>query len=128
MEDYTYLLGFIPRGMFAFMVFFSAIGVIIALLIDSTRRNPESKNTPVKFSGWFLVKDNWKTITLTVLAILITLRFAGSLFPDQFVGDDLASPLGQEKWMFGSFLIGLLYNTILQRIKEKAEILKVKRD
>lgn len=127
-ENYSFLLGFIPGEMFAYMVFFAAVGIAIALLADSTRRNPESKSTPTKFSTWFLIKDNWKTILLTVLVVLGTLRFAGSLFPGQFIDAELSSPLGTEKWLFGSMTIGILYNTLLQRLKEKAEILKVKRD
>jgi len=127
MENYTFLLGFIPREMFIFMVFFAALGVVIALLVDSTNRNPSSTRTPEKFSFLFLLKDNWKTIILTALAVLVTLRFAGSLFPGQFLDSELNSPMGTEKWLFGSLMIGFLYNTLLQKLKEKSEILKVNR-
>jgi hypothetical protein len=127
MENYSYLLGFIPVTLFLAMVFFASIGVLMALLVDAQKRDQTSKNTPVKFSFWFLLKDNWKTILLTALAVLITLRFAGSVFPDQFTNEDLSSPLGKEKWLFGSLLIGFLYNSLLQFLKEKSELLKVKR-
>jgi hypothetical protein len=98
MENYSYFLGFIPWTMFLAMVFFAALGVIMALLLDSQKRDQNSTSTPVKFSFKFLLKDNWKTIVLTFLAVLLTLRFAGWVFPDQFTNDDLASPLGKEKW------------------------------
>ena len=127
MENYSYLLGFIPASLFLAMIFFASIGVFMALLVDAQKRNQNSTSTPVKFSFLFLLKDNWKTILLTALAVLITLRFAGSVFPDQFTNDDLASPLGKEKWLFGSLLIGFLYNSLLQFLKEKSELLKVKR-
>lgn len=99
----------------------------MALLIDSTKRDQASKSTPVKFSFWFLIKDNWKTILLTALAVLVSLRFAPILFPDQFSSENLSSPLGTDKWLFGSLLIGLLYNTLLQIWKQKADFLKAKR-
>ncbi len=127
MENYSYLLGIVPLSMFMAMVAFAIVGIVMALLIDSTRRDQTSPNTPVKFSFLFLLKDNWKTILLTALAVLATLRFAPLLFPDQFTNEGLDSPLGKEKWLFGSLLIGLLYNTILQIWKDKADILKAKR-
>jgi len=127
MENYTFLLGFIPLEMFLYMFFFASVGVVLALLADSLKRNKASKNTPEKFSFLFLVKDNWKTIVLTILLILVSLRFAGSLFPTQFTDADLASPIGKEKWLFGSLIIGFMYNTLLQVLKQKSEILKAKR-
>ena len=109
------------------MIFFATIGVLMALLLDSQKRDQASINTPVKFSFLFLLKDNWKTIVLTFLAILVTLRFASSLFPDQFTINELDMPLTKEKWLFGSLLVGFLYNSLLQFLKEKSELLKVKR-
>jgi hypothetical protein len=127
MENYTFALGFIPIEMFLYMFFFAIIGVFLALLADSLKRNKESKNTPEKYSIIFLIKDNWKTITLTILLILVSLRFAGSLFPTQFTDADLASPVGKEKWLFGSLIIGFMYNTLLQVLKQKSDMLKAKR-
>jgi len=127
MENYSYLLGIVPLSMFLAMVVFSAIGVAMALLIDAQKRDQNSKNTPVKFSFFFLLKDNWKTILLTFLAVLVTLRFAPLLFPDQFTTEGLDSPLVKEKWLLGSLFVGLLYNSLLQFLKEKSELLKVKR-
>ncbi len=127
METYSYFYGVVPSGMFLAMVAFAAIGVTMALLGDATTRDQNSPNTPAKFSFWFLLKDNWKTILLSFLAVLLTLRFAPLLFPDQFLTDVLDNPMGKEKWLFGSFAIGLVYNSLLQFLKSKAEILKVKR-
>lgn len=128
MENYSTLLGFIPEKMFLAMMFFATIGVVIALLVDATKRNQNSKSTPEKFNFWFLITDNWKTILLTCLLILVTIRFAGSLFPQQFIDSDLSSATGKEKWLFGSLLIGFSFNSLLQNIKQKSAFLKAKRD
>jgi mannose/fructose/N-acetylgalactosamine-specific phosphotransferase system component IIC len=128
MQTYSLLLGYIPAVMFLAMIGFAAVGVAMALLIDSQKRDQNSKNTPVKFSFRFLLKDNWKTIVLTFLAILVTLRFVAWLFPGQFTVESLDTPAVKEKWLFGSFLIGIGYNTLLQYLKDKADLLKVKRD
>ena len=127
METYSYVFGVVPQGMFIAMVVFAAIGVTMALLLDAQTRDQNSANTPKKFSFWFLIKDNWKTILLSILAVLVTLRFAPLLFPDQFTTDSLNELAGKEKWLFGSLCIGLVYNGLLQILKSKAEILKVKR-
>ena len=125
--NYTTLLGFIPAGFFAAMIFFASVGVGIALLIDATKRDQTSKSTPVKFNAWFLLKDNWKTILLTFLLILVSLRFAGTVFPQQFTDAELSSDTGKEKWLFGSLAIGLAYNSLLQYLKQKTDFLKAKR-
>ena len=97
MENYSFILGFLTLKLFLAMVLFASVGIVISLLIDSKSRDKASPATPVKFSIWFLLKDNWKTILLTVLVVLMTLRFATSFFPDQFIGSDVATPEGLEK-------------------------------
>jgi len=126
-QNYSYLLGFIPGGMFLAMIFFAAIGVFIRLLVDATGRDQNSPNTPVKFKFGFLLKDNWKTIALSVVLILVTLRFAASVFETHFSVEALAKSVGQEKWLFGSLVIGFIYNSLAQYLKEHADFLKVKR-
>jgi hypothetical protein len=127
MENYSYIFGVVQPGMFIAMVIFSAIGVTMALLGDAQTRDQNSPSTPEKFSFLFLLKDNWKTILLSFLAVILSLRFAPILFPDQFTTDALSDFMGKEKWLFGSFMIGLLFNGLLQLLKSKADILKVKR-
>ena len=109
------------------MCFFAIVGITISLLIDAQTRNQSSVKTPEKFSWKFLLKDNWKTIVLTALVVLMTLRFVTSFFPDQFSGEDVSSPKGLEKWMFGSLLIGLSFNQLIQVWKKRSEWLKVER-
>jgi hypothetical protein len=127
MENYNYLLGFLNPLLFGTMVLFSALGIAISLLWDAQGRDQSSVHTPEKFSLKFLLRDNWKTIVVTILVVLLTLRFAPNLFPDQFKGEDIGQPAGVEKWLFGSFLIGLVYNQLVQFLKKKISILNVER-
>ena len=127
MENYNYILGFLPVGMFFSMLLFATIGIAIRLLFDAQKRDQSSVNTPRKFSIMFLLRDNWKTILATFLTVLVTLRFLPSVFPGQFSGGDLANPEGIEKWLAGSLFVGILYNHLWQILKKRAEILKVKR-
>jgi hypothetical protein len=127
MEKYNYLLGFVSLQLFLTMVFFATIGITLSLLWDGHKRNPDSPNTPQKFSFWFLLKDNWRTIIATILLVLVTIRFATSFFPNQFKGDEVVTPEGIEKWLFGSLLIGLAWNQLAQFLKKKIPILNVER-
>jgi hypothetical protein len=127
MENYNYLLGFLNPLLFGTMVLFAALGIAISLLWDAQSRDQNSPNTPVKFSFKFLLKDNWKTILTTAIAVLVTLRFAPLLFPDQFKVDATGDPKAVEWFLFGSFGIGLLYNQLVQFLKKKISILNVER-
>lgn len=127
MENYTFILGYLTTKMFLAMCLFSILGIVMSLLIDSLQRNKESLNTPRKFDFWFLIKDNWKAILLTVLAVLVSIRFSSSLFPGQFIGEEAGTPDGIEKWLFGSLGIGLGYNQLVQTLKKKTSFLQVKR-
>jgi len=127
MEHYSLLLGYIPATMFIAMVLFAAIGVSIRLLIDAVGRNQNSPATPYKFSILFLLRDNWKTILLTFIAILVVLRFAASIFDEQFTAENLDLPATKEKWLFGSLMVGIAFNHVIQILKEKSDLLKVKR-
>jgi len=127
MENYSLVLGFLSLKVFLVMILFSVIGIAISLLVDSQKRNQASTSTPKEFSFVFLLKDNWKSIVLTALVVLVTLRFAASLFPDQFNGNVVGTPEGLEKWLFGSLLIGLGYNQLIQILKKRARMLQVKR-
>lgn len=127
MENYSYIFGLAPTGLFIAELIFALIGMLMALLGDAQTRDQNSISTPQKFSFWFLIKDNWKTIILSLLAVLITLRFAPLLFSDQFTTESLDKPLGKEKWLLGSFFIGLAFNGLLQFLKDKSAILKVRK-
>ena len=127
MENYSLLLGYLSLKMFLAMILFAAVGIGISLLLDSQKRDQTSTNTPEKFSFKFLLRDNWKSIVLTAIVVLVTLRFASSLFPAQFVGDTVGTPEGLDKWIFGSLLIGIGYNQLIQVLKKRAKMLQTPR-
>jgi hypothetical protein len=127
MENFSYIFGIVPKAMFTAMLLFSLVGVITALLIDSQKRDQNSASTPKQFSWVFLLKDNWKTIMLSVICVVITLRFAPLLVPDYFTMDALDTPRGIDKWLFGAWGIGLTYNSLAQFLKDKWDMLKVRK-
>jgi hypothetical protein len=127
METHSFLLGFLSLKLFLAMLLFAGLGIAVSLLIHAQKRDQTSKNTPEKFSFLFLLKDNWKSIVLTALIVILTLRFATSFFPQQFTGDEVGTPQGIEKWLFGSLVIGLGFNQLIQVWKDKSQWLRVKR-
>jgi len=124
---YTLSLGYLTPELFLVMLGFATFGAAMSLLWDGHKRNPDSPNTPKKFSLKFLILDNWRTILGTIFAIIVTIRFGTSLIPDQFKGSELATPDGIEKWLFGAFAIGFFCNQLLQWLKQKLSIFKVDR-
>jgi hypothetical protein len=127
METHSLLLGFLTFQIFIVMWIFSQLGLAVNLLLHSNTRNQNSPNTPVKFKLWFLIRDNWKSIIFTELIILLTIRFAQILIPEQFRITDLQTPAGIDMWLFGSVVIGFCYNKLAQYWKDKSQWLKVKR-
>lgn len=52
----------------------TAIGVLFALYVKSKKRDPESPNTPTKFSWRFLIWDNTKKVVVILLLIFLLFR------------------------------------------------------
>ncbi len=127
MEDYNYFLGSLSLALFLTMAFFSQVGLGVNLLLHSNTRDQESPNTPKKFNLWFLIRDNWKSIVLTESLILLTIRFAELIIPEQFKLEALLTPLGVDMWLLGAVLIGFFHNKLAQRWKDKTTWLKVER-
>src|SRR4030042_1687902 len=125
--QHSLLLGFLSLKLFLVMLLFAVLGIAVSLLIHAQKRDQASPDTPIKFSWLFLLKDNWKDILLTILIVILTIRFATSFFPGQFKGDDLQTPEGIEIWLFGSLIIGLGFNKLIKVWKDKSQWLKVKR-
>lgn len=126
MENYNYVFGFLTWQLFIAMLAFAFIGVGISLLLHAQKRDQNSQRTPREFKFWFLIKDNWKPITLTIILILITIRFGPHVRPDMFKPEELSTPLGTDKWLLGSLIVGIGYNQLMQLWKDKTEWLKVK--
>lgn len=110
-----YLFGPIGLNMFIASFLFAMIGVVISLLIDANYRDQNSPKTPRPFKLSFLLKDNWKRIVLSLLVILVTIRFT-----KEITGWDLN--------MFVSLLIGVVYDKLVEYLKKKSELLQVSRN
>ncbi|UAY56277.1 hypothetical protein [Arachidicoccus terrestris] len=108
------ILGVATIQEFLTQAFFAFVGVVISLLIHGATKYKEAVGTPVKFSLWFLLKDNAKRILLNILLIYATLRF----FPD-ITGIDIT--------FFWCLIIGLCYDRLAQLLKSKTDILDVQR-
>jgi hypothetical protein len=122
MKEFTqYLIGQnISIALFCALYFFALVGVAIRLLIDSLSRNKESYNTPKKYSFKFLLWDNWKRILLSILTIYLSIRFAQIIFTFNPDGNT-------ELYLFGSGMIGLIYDHLALLLKKKTSILKVRK-
>ena len=79
-----HILGPGDPSYFIAAVFYAAIGIIVSLLFSSTKRDQSKPETPNTFSWYYLLWDNAKRIVLSVLLVLITLRFSR-----EFIGADL---------------------------------------
>lgn len=62
--------------LFAVCVLFAGIGMLIMLLKKSTKRDKHSEATPFNFKMSFLLIDNLKEIILSLLLVLMALRFS----------------------------------------------------
>lgn len=108
--DNKELLGYlIGQGSVAYLLaamIYAYIGAFVMLLLNTTKRDPLSANTPVKFSWSFLFSDNNKRIMATVILIFIFVRF----------GRDI---IGAEVTMYVAFGIGLSCDRLAQFLKDK---------
>jgi hypothetical protein len=109
-----FVLGNYDLTTFSGFLFFALIGLLINLLVNANKRDQNTTDSPVKFKWWFLFKDNWKRIILSILLIYISIRFFKEL-----THLDLN--------MFYSLCIGLGWDKLSEFIKTKADILKVDR-
>lgn len=60
--------------LFGYMWFF-CIGYVIYGLTETSGRNIQSKNTPIKWSWKFWILDNWKRYVTTILCTYVLFRF-----------------------------------------------------
>lgn len=98
---------------FLYYIFFAFVGVTIMLLFQTTSREVNSVNTPMRFSWRFLWCDNTKRILLSVLLIYVSLRFTKTL-----LGFNLSEP-----YALG---IGAGLDKISEILKEKFRAIKSK--
>ena len=119
-EFISLLIGNISGPMFAALFLFSMIGVAINLLLHATTRDPSSPNTPVGFSIQFLLWDNWKRILLSVLLILVTIRFMAIFFEI-----DISN---REYYLFAALIVGFIFDKLGEIFKQKTTFLRVRKD
>lgn len=95
---------------FMTLAFFAFIGVILSLLLQTTKRDPNSPHTPFEFSWKFLMSDNSKRFLAGLIMIYVSLRFTPELF-------------GVTINAFWAFGIGFCSDKIAEFIKNKTNLL-----
>ncbi len=113
-EFISTLLGGQTAGAFAALLFFALLGALISLLFHTTKRDPVSSSTPIRFSWIFFIQDNWKRALTSFLLIYVFLRFTPEL-------------IGVQLNEFWAIAIGLCNDQLAQVIKNKTNILGQKK-
>ena len=78
-ELFALLLGGNTLATYVAAFFFAALGAYLRLYIRSLSRDPESPNTPKKFSGNFLLWDNFRSFMAGIIVSFIYFRFSQEL-------------------------------------------------
>jgi hypothetical protein len=119
-EIFKLIFGDIALTMLIALYFFAIIGVALNLLYNANRRDQESLDTPVKYSSWFLIKDNRRRLYMDVICLFISIRFLPLI-----ITIDITK---QELWLFGAFIVGFGFDKLFERLKAiEGSFLKVKR-
>jgi len=108
------IMGDVNGVLFVASLFWAMIGICISLLIHAIFRDANSPKTPVKFTWKFLLTDNWKRITLSLLVVITTI-----IFTKEVLNKDLST--------FVALGIGLGLDKIVELLKSKYGILQVSR-
>lgn len=108
-----YLLGGIDPALFAACFIAAGVGALITMLAGTTLRDPDSPESPIKFSWSYLWSDNIKRIILNILLILVCLRFMPEIFD-------------MELQMWKALLVGLGIDGLLLIVKQKTTLLDPK--
>lgn len=116
MEKFTTLiLGTQDFPTYAAYFVFTLIGAIISLYVKSLKRDPDSKNTPRKFSWAFLIQDNFMRLVAGFLLSFIAFRFSTEFIGVEVVSIDII--------MWSAVLIGASTDRLaglFEAIQEKA--------
>jgi hypothetical protein len=109
------IIGSNDPGSFAAAIFFAFVGVVLSLLLQTTKRDINADSTPFDFSWKFLLSDNVKRIATTLLLIYIAIRF----YPDLF-----GKPINE----YLALGVGLALDKIAEVIKNASAVLQVNRN
>ncbi|MEP7375522.1 MAG: hypothetical protein ABI675_19410 [Chitinophagaceae bacterium] len=112
-QFYNIVTGQTPAYLFVGFIFFAVIGIALSLLWQTNKRDVSSPHTPEKFSFWFMMRDNAKRLSATILTVYIALRFTPEIFNVQLTN-------------FWSLCIGLGLDKIAEIVKSKTSLLDVK--
>ncbi len=112
-QFYNIITGETPGDIFLGFVFFALIGISLSLLWQTSKRDALSPHTPAKFNVWFMLADNAKRLTATILTVYIALRFTPEIFNVTLTN-------------FWALTIGLGLDKIAEFIKNKTSLLDVK--
>lgn len=107
------LLGGISPKLFKEALFWAAVGVAFVLLLGTGLRDPQSPNSPEKFSWKYLLSDNSKRIAASIIAVLVTLRF-------------MTEVTGWELSAWRGFMVGTAWDGIALFLKQKTNWLDKK--
>lgn len=108
-EAWQIILGGKTGGYYLAGFFFSFLAILISLYSYSLTRDKESKNTPVKFSLFFLIWDNAKRIIVGLIVMFILFRAA-----------DLSNIYAMLAVGFG---VGISLDKIIQLLMNKSNLL-----
>lgn len=105
------------------LMLFALIGATINLLNNVSKRDKASTATPVKFSFWFLIADNWKRCVSSFLLVYLFVRFMPLLLPSQFY-----DAINGDIEFLVAIIIGFSFDKLSEFLKDKAKILSVNRE
>lgn len=109
-EALEIILGGKSGGYYIAGLFFSFLAILLSLKFYSKTRNKWSQNTPVQFSWKFLLWDNFKRISTSLILMFLLFR----LF-------DLSAPLA----MVGvGFFVALGSDKVIQLLMDKTDLMQ----
>lgn len=105
-EILKHLLGPGDPGYFIAAFIYAMVGMLISLLVSASKRDQSKLTTPEAFSWRYLLWDNAKKIILTLILVIVTLRFSR-----EFMGADLT--------MYLALLVGLGWDMLGEMWRKK---------
>lgn len=102
------LMGPGDPGTFLAAIVFALVGVIISLLYSSSKRDT-AKDSATNFSWSYLLLDNIRRVVLSILLILVTLRFSREI-------------LGADLTMYLALLVGIGFDRLGAILRDKGVI------
>lgn len=77
------IIGEGDRTLFFVALLYAYVSAFLSVLMETTKREVTSLNTPYKFSYKFLFSDNSKRLVRSVILIFFAVRFSNEFFGQQ---------------------------------------------